>query len=126
MTEISARSPRITHLAWDELDAEGLGRHKDLKAYPGGGRAWDWDETGTRHSPGVQIADVEELLEHGCDIVVLSRGMDLRLEVPAETTDFLDAKGIEWRALETREAVAAYNELAAAGRAVGALVHSTC
>ncbi len=37
----------------------------------GGGREWDWDETGTRHSPGNQPAD-EEFLAHGATAVVLS------------------------------------------------------
>jgi NAD(P)-dependent dehydrogenase (short-subunit alcohol dehydrogenase family) len=42
---------------------------------PGGGREWNWLETGTHHNPGIQIAEVEELLEHGAGVVVLSRGM---------------------------------------------------
>jgi len=69
------RSPRITHLEWGRIDAEGLARAHDVKLWPGGGRAWDWSETGTHHVPGIQIADVEELLEEGARIVVLSRGM---------------------------------------------------
>ncbi len=41
-------------------------------------RAWDWYETGTRHDPGVQVVDVDELIERGCSHLVLSRGMELR------------------------------------------------
>ena len=55
------------------MEVEGLGMGKDFKLYTGGGRAWDWAETGTRHSPGVQPADVEELVAHGATAVVLSR-----------------------------------------------------
>ena len=47
---------------------------KDVKLWPGGGREWDWGETNTRHEPGIQPSDVEELLVHRPDIVVLSRG----------------------------------------------------
>nr|BFE73597.1 hypothetical protein GCM10020092_068980 [Actinoplanes digitatis] len=63
------------------IEVEGLGVVKEAKLYPGGGREWDWSETGTRHSPGIQPADVEEILLHGATAVVLSRGMDLRLQV---------------------------------------------
>ena len=37
----------------------GLGEGKDFKLYPGGGRKWDWTETGTQHQPGIQPADVK-------------------------------------------------------------------
>ena len=64
------------------MEVEGLDAGKDFKLFPGGGRAWDWTETGTRHLPGIQPADVEKLLAHDAVIVVLSQGMDQRLHVP--------------------------------------------
>ena len=54
---------------------EGSGSLKDAKLYPGGARAWDWRETGTRHDPGIQPTDVAELLDHGAEVVVLSTGV---------------------------------------------------
>ena len=36
---------------------------RDAKLFPGGSRKWDWNETGTHHTPGIQPADVKELLE---------------------------------------------------------------
>jgi hypothetical protein len=107
------------------MEVAGLGTGKDFKLYPSGGREWDWNETGTRHSPGIQPADVEELLEHGATVVVLSRGMELRLEVDPATLQALDARGVAVHVAETTEAVRVYNELAAT-RAVGGLFHSTC
>ena len=65
-------SPRISTISWGRMEVEGLGEGKDFKLWPGGGRTWDWNETGTRHDPGIQPADVEELLEHGSQVVVLS------------------------------------------------------
>jgi hypothetical protein len=47
------RPPRILEISWGCMKVEGLGSGKDFKLYPGGGRAWDWTETGTRHSPGI-------------------------------------------------------------------------
>src|SRR5499427_4765114 len=74
MVSQSERSPRILDLSRGHMQVEGIGTGKDFKLYPGGGRAWGWAETGTRHSPGIQPADVEELLAHGATSVVLSLG----------------------------------------------------
>lgn len=119
------RSPRILEVSWGRMDVEGVGAGKDFKLYPGGGREWDWSETGTRHRPGIQPADVEELLAHGATAVVLSQGMDLQLQVDPATLDLLEGKSITVHVAETREAVRIYNELASA-TPVGGLFHSTC
>jgi hypothetical protein len=97
-----------------------------MKLWPGGGRAWDWSETGTHHDPGIQVLDVEELLDHGSKVVVLTRGMELMLQTQQETLDYLSTKGIAHHVVETREAVQLYNELVAQGERVGGLFHSTC
>lgn len=122
----SSESPRIRSAAWGRVEVEGLDEPlKDAKLWPGGARAWDWAETGTRHAPGVQPADVRELLEHGARHVVLSRGRLGRLRVQDATLSFLAEAGVEAEVLETAAAVRRYNDLA--GReAVGALIHSTC
>lgn len=118
-------SPRVHSIAWGRMEVERLGVGKDFKLFPGGGRPWDWSETGTRHDPGVQPADVAELLEHGATTVVLSRGMDLVLRVPAETVRYLEERGVTVHVAETTEAVGIYNDLCATAP-VGGLFHSTC
>lgn len=118
-------SPRVTHLSWGSLEVEGQGSYKDAKLWPGGARAWDWNETGTSHVPGIQPADVEEVVEHGAETVVLSRGMNERLQVKRETLEMLEDRGVEVHVLQTEEAVERYNELAGSEPA-GALIHSTC
>lgn len=119
------RSPRITHLSWGRMDVEGLGSGKDFKLYPGGGRPWDWSEHGTGHDPGTQPADIQELLDHGCTVVVLSRGMERRLQIMPETVELLEAHGVQVHIEETSVAVQLYNELADT-ESVGGLFHSTC
>ena len=127
METTTASSPRITHISWGCLEIDGRDTpFKDAKLYPGGARAWDWNETGTSHSPGIQPADVDELLEHGADVIVLSRGMNERLKVKPETLRMLDERGIEAHVLQTEDAVRRYNELQEANRPVGGLFHSTC
>lgn len=119
------RSPRITHISWGRMEVDGVGRGKDFKLYPGGGREWDWSETGTRHVPGIQPSDVTELLERGSMIIVLTRGMDLVLRTCPETLAMLRERGIPCHVEETRAAVELYNRLAET-HAVGGLFHSTC
>ena len=90
----SQHSPKITHISWGSMEVEGLGKGRDFKLYPGGGREWDWSETNTHHVPGIQPADVQELLENGCEVVVLSRGMQLVLQTCPETFQTLQDKNI--------------------------------
>ena len=99
--------------------------YKDAKLFPGGSREWNWRETGTEHSSGIQPADVEELLDHNAKIVVLSRGMKECLHVPGETLDFLKERGVAAHVLPTTQPVYLYNELAEKGP-VGGLFHTTC
>jgi hypothetical protein len=107
------------------MEVEGLAPGQDFKLYPGGGREWDWTETNTHHVPGIQPADVEELLEKGSRVVVLSRGMQLVLQTCPETLEMLQARGIPVYIEETTAAVELYNKLAES-EPVGGLFHSTC
>lgn len=119
-------SPKITALSWGQIEIEGFsGMFKDAKLYPGGAREWDWSETGTRHTPGIQFADVEELLGHGATAVVLATGMHERLQVCPETIELLEARKIAVYVQQTKEAVRLYNQLRESV-AVAALIHSTC
>jgi len=120
------RAPRVEQLEWGLIRVEGLGDGRDVKLWPGGGRGWDWAETNTHHVPGIQVADVEELLAHAAEVLVLSRGMQLVLRTCPETLQHLAALAIPVHVLETREAVATYNRLRDEGRAVAGLFHSTC
>jgi len=119
------RPPRIIRVSWGRMQVEGLGAGKDFKLYPGGGRAWDWAETGTRHSPGIQPADVEELVARGATAVVLSQGMNKQLHVHPDTGRYLDERSITVHVAETREAVKIYNDLTERTLVAG-LFHSTC
>jgi hypothetical protein len=120
------RSPRINQVSWGRLDVEGEAEpYKDAKLFPGGSREWDWRATQTSHRPGIQIADVQELLDHGAKVIVLSRGMAECLHVPQETLAYLKERQIPVHVLPTQHAVALYNKLART-EAVGGLFHTTC
>jgi len=126
MSKQEVLSPRINELSWGRMAIDGVGTGKDFKLWPGGGREWDWTETGTHHVPGIQPADVEELLANGSQIIVLTQGMLLRLQTCSATMSFLEAEGKAVHVAETKKAAQIYNDLASRGEAVGGLFHSTC
>jgi hypothetical protein len=112
-------------MTWGRIELETGQSFKDAKLYPGGAREWDWREAGTQHQPGIQPGDVRELIDRGATVVVLSRGMNERLQVSAETLSALEKNGVRVEVLQSERAVARYNELAET-EPVGALIHSTC
>jgi hypothetical protein len=118
-------SPTVEELSWGQVDVDAHGSFRDAKLWPGGARGWDWNETGTSHVPGIQVADVEELVGKGAERVVLSRGQNERLQVKGETLAWLEDQDVEVEVLESNAAVERYNELAGE-EPVGALIHSTC
>ena len=126
MSQPTIKSPKITACTWGRMEIEGAEVFKDTKLWPGGCRAWDWGETGTRHRPGVQVGDVEEILERGAEVVVLTRGVQLVLQVQPLTLEWLRSQGIDIHVLQTDLAVDVYHELVGEGAAVGGLFHSTC
>ena len=120
-----AASPRIVDSAWGRIEIDDGRSFKDAKLWPGGGREWDWNETGTGHRPGIQPADVDELLDHGAEVVILTRGRLRALSVADETLGRLEEAGVETLVLPTDQAIERYNELREDRRVAG-LFHSTC
>ena len=118
-------SPQITHHIWGHIEVEGSQTYKDAKLFPGGTREWDWTETGTHHVPGIQPADVDELLENGAQVIVLSRGMWKRLQVCPETLELLEKRDIRVHVHQTEKAIQLYNQIREK-EMVGGLFHSTC
>lgn len=119
-------SPKITNLSWGQIEVEGIeAKFKDVKIFPGGAREWDWNETGTRHEPGVQPADVQELLDKGVKVIVLGNGVYERLRVCPDTLHLLESKKIDVNVMQTEKAVSLYNQLCEK-QLVGGLFHSTC
>ena len=123
---INIDSPEITAFSWGVVTIAGNDKpFKDVKLYPGGARGWDWGETGTQHVPGIQPADVVELLENGAKTIILTKGVHERLQICPETLELLEEKGIPTHVLRTEKAIERYNQLRRT-EAVGILIHSTC
>ncbi len=126
MSATVGRSPKIGANGWGRTEVDGLGEFADVKLWPGGAREWDWAETGTHHRPGIQPEDVTELLGHDVEVVVLSRGREMRLETMDVVRRDLEERGIRVVWAETAEAIEQYNRLVDEGVRVAALIHSTC
>jgi hypothetical protein len=118
-------SPKITNLSWGKIEIDGSQIFKDVKLFPGGCRKWDWRETGTQHSPGIQYSDAHELVDNGAEEIILTRGILGRLKVQKETIKKLELDGIIIHVLRTKESVKLYNNLIK-DKKVGALIHTTC
>jgi hypothetical protein len=115
----------IASFRWGQI-VDSTGRvFKDARLFPGGAEEWDWRKTGTRHEPGIQTADFADLLATKPDVIILSRGVDLVLQVPQATIDFAQAHAPTVLVLQTEQAVAEYGRRIASERVV-AVLHSTC
>lgn len=126
MTESLPASPKILSSGWGQMEVENLGRGKDFKLWPGGGKAWDWSVYGTEHRKGIQPGDVAELVSSNCRIVILTTGRLKRLKVPMTTVKVLENQGIKVVVCTTKKGIEKYNEYVEKSSAVGGLFHSTC
>ncbi|PAA91947.1 hypothetical protein BOX15_Mlig015626g1, partial [Macrostomum lignano] len=126
----ASAAPLISKISWGRIRVSNMdSSYRDAKLWPAGSRSWDWRETGTHHRPGVQAADLQELFDKspaGLDAVVISRGMDLVLQVPEATKQYVRDRGAKVYVLQTEAAAAKYNELVNAGQKVAGVFHSTC
>jgi len=119
----------ITHISWGRMEVtinNQTHHFKDCKVWPGGAKAWDWGATGTHHQPGIQPADIEEILDQDIEVMILSLGMQLMLHACPETEDMLQSRGVAYHIEETRQAVDLFNSLTQQGKKVGGIFHSTC
>ena len=119
----------VTGVSWGKMEVR-VGsqtyRFRDCKVWPGGAKEWDWRLTGTKHKPGIQPADIVEILEQDVEVMILSQGMKRLLRTSPETEKLLDSRGIEYHVEETKRAVELFNQLTEQGKRVGGVFHSTC
>ena len=119
----------ITHLSWGKMRINLQGKEynfKDCKIWPEGASNWDWNLTGTSHETGIQPDDIKEILDHGVEVMILSRGFDLKMKVSPATEELLRSLGIEYHIHDTEKAVEVFNSLFQQGKRVGGIFHSTC
>jgi len=119
-------SQRIDSIVWGRIQV-GEKSFVDAKMTPDGGvQEWDWKATDTQHDPGIKPEAVQELLDTGADMIVLSKGMMEDLWVSFEALKLLSKSNVDFIITHTHNAVYMYNQYVDEGRKVAALIHSTC
>jgi hypothetical protein len=116
----------ITDIQWGSIEVGSGEIFKDVILAPGLCIEWDWRKSGTSHGKGPQIADIDLLLSMGVDTIILSRGMELKLQISQGTFEYCLTKVKNVVIGESSYVVGIYNDLVGAGYRVGALIHSTC
>ncbi len=74
----------------------------------------------------VQIPDVQDLLDHKPEILILGKGNPGLMQSSRELSTNLEKLGIELIELPTQEAVSRFNDLFTKGRQICAGLHLTC
>jgi len=124
--------PHILSLEWGEMSVgfkDEVMTFKDCVLTPQRAENWDWRADDTHHRPGISAKAVLGVLDE-CDVLILSRGMHLKLQIAPETNRLLKANAhrVKAHVLQTADAVRKYQELLEQddGRRVAGLFHSTC
>ena len=117
---------KISAMSWGEIVMEDGPIFKDVMLAPGLIQEWDWRKSGTSHTKGIQISDIDFLIDHGIEALVLSRGYEVKLTISEATLKYAKSKLKKVLYGQSEAAVAEYNRLVKSGSRVGALIHSTC
>jgi hypothetical protein len=107
------------------LEGDNAVHYKDVIIWNHGVKEWDWTLSNTNHTRGIQIAALQEFIDQ-VDVVVLTQGVDLVLQVPQATIDYVARKGKVCYVGETSAMIKLFNRLIDEGKKVGGLFHSTC
>lgn len=124
--------PEIIELKWGQIVVamDNTNKiYKDCRIWNNGSSSWDWSKTGTRHKPGIQFADLADLLCQYPDteIIIFSSGMDKQLDIHPDTMKLVTEKypKVTIYRDDTKAAVKLYGELRKKHTII-ALLHSTC
>jgi len=86
---------------------------------------WDWKKCRTIHRPGVSPKALSSAIL-SADVIILTRGMDLVLQVPKDARQKVLDQGKTLKVLQSEAAAKAFNACMAKGQKVAMLMHSTC
>ena len=112
---------KIDSYSFGRIVINGKTYTSDVIIYPGTVNSEWWRREGHL----LQLADLEEALQAGPDVLVIGTGSFGIMRVPGETVDRITAKGIAVKVERTGKAVEVYNELQGKVTVIAAL-HLTC
>ena len=114
--------PHVQSYRFGRIVVDGETYTRDPLLLPDRVLAGWWREEGHRLS----IADLQEVLDAGPEVLVIGTGAYGLMKVPQETREALQGKGIELHIARTGEAWQLYNRLVQANRRAAAAFHLTC
>jgi hypothetical protein len=112
----------IDSYAFGKISVDGESYTSDVIIYPDHVTSPWWRKAG--HN--LETVDLAELLEEPPAVLVIGTGFYGRMQVPAETREALQTRGIEIRICTTTQAVTELNRLVRESADVVAALHLTC
>ncbi len=113
---------KISAYRFGSIDVEDKTYTRDVIILPRRVKDSWWRQQGHR----LNIADLDEVISSEPQVLVIGTGYYGRMEVPAETREYLKSRGIEIYCLPTRDAVKEFNRLQQKYARVVAALHLTC
>ena len=112
--------PRIDSYRFGEIVIDGKAYTSDVIIFPE--RVMDnwWRKEGHRLSPD----DIGEIIESRPELLIIGTGASGMMQVPEETLEFIQGKGIQVRIENTEKACDTYNAIK--DKVVVAALHLTC
>ena len=114
-------APHIDSYRFGHIVIDGQPYDGDVIILPGGVRAGWWRREGHLLHP----EDLEPVVDAAPELLVVGQGASGRMRVAPETSQALEAEGIEFVVLPTERACETYNRLRKE-RQVAAALHLTC
>jgi hypothetical protein len=113
---------QITGYQFGRIEIDGLPYTADVIIAPDGVRSPWWRKEGHK----LHVEDLSAILAAKPEVLLVGTGYYGRMQVPAQTRDYLQKQGMELRVLNTGEAVQAFNTLQQDTARVVAALHLTC
>jgi len=112
--------PKIQSFRWGAIEVDGI-EYPDVKIFPDQAVSWDWLESDTSE---IRLKDVEDLLQHECTYIIVSRGINCCLDVGFDTYKLLLRHNVDFLITDTITAIWRYGEAIKEGHIVGALINT--
>lgn len=119
------KNATIDSLSWGVISCQGKS-YRDMRICGEDVSVWDWKESDVHHDPGITMKAVKDLIDNGCEIILLTTGFDNKLLVSDKVKEMVSGQVQAFYVVNTSLSLEVYNSLLESGLKIGALIHSTC
>lgn len=120
----------IEDIEWGKIKVNKMIHQHDVIIHNGIVTQWDWRKFKTNHSEGIKVEELKAfLIDEKFDVskIVLSRGMQTKLNISLETYIFLKIRNdVEFFVGDTISAYRKYNQWVKENNNILAFFHLTC